>query len=154
MAEEPSSAPAKPVKKFRIPAPVMIALVVVAIYIISVMVLRAQVTAARRTAFAQGVDALASTLEKPLIARDKVGLQDLATGIAQAGHYERVTIAEQDGTVLASTETLSEGKKLDGLSAAPTKTEIKTVNGRWRATRGVFIGGNNRVGALLIEETP
>lgn len=108
--------------------------------------------ATRRKEIARGVEATASTLTFLVLDRNSQRkLRDAADGIARAGNYAVVTIADAKGNVLATTDRRLSTTRLPDLAAAPLEARIETAPGRYVVTCAIALGGTNAIGALRVE---
>jgi hypothetical protein len=108
--------------------------------------------ATRRQEIARGVQATASTLTFLVLDRNSQRkLRDAADGIARAGDYSVVTIADAKGNVLASTDRRLATTQLLDLKNAPLEARVENERGRTIATCAIALGGTNSIGALRVE---
>ena len=108
--------------------------------------------ATRRQEIARGVQATASTLTFLVLDRNSQRkLRDAVDGIARAGNYNVVTIADAKGNVLASTDRRLATTKVPGLSSAPLEARVDPAPGRYVVTAAIALGGTNSIGALRVE---
>lgn len=111
-----------------------------------------RVEATRRQEIARGIQATASTLTFLVLDRNSQRkLRDAVDGIARAGNYSVVTIADANGNVLASTDRRLATTKVPGLSNAPLEARVETAPGRYVVTAAIALGGTNSIGALRVE---
>lgn len=102
--------------------------------------------AVRRETFARGVDALSGALAQGLVEANSSKLQTTVQRIATESGYERVTVVNLAGAVVASTDRLSPAVSEE----YPLKTKVVTDGSRLRAVRAIVLAGDTRVGGLEV----
>lgn len=108
--------------------------------------------AARREALGQSSIALAEALADHVLlaSREPAKLQRLVEKIAAAAKYKSLTVAAADGRVVASTDRTLAGRNLDGYKDINQEPDVRTSGGDVSIRRGVYLGSNNRIGAIVI----
>ena len=131
---------------------VVIVLLTVTSWAGSVRTNRAKVDTFRSAASAIAValrqDIMDANSQRTDTGRARLG--PLVTNVAKAGGYRVVTVTDEDGKVLASTDTSLEGESVetDGFSAK--STDVRKTNYGYQATAPIKIG-ESVIGYLLID---
>lgn len=110
----------------------------------------------RRDAFSQGVTALGASLTESVLLsdRDRAKTGQLLQRIATEAGYSSISLTDGRGKIFASTDRTMENQDLPDFAKVSTETVVRTVNGKWVATRGVYLGSNNRIGAIQVTLSP
>lgn len=102
--------------------------------------------AVKRETFARGVDALSGALAQSLVEANPSKLQTTVQRIATESGYEKVTVVNLSGVVVASTDRMS----ADNPSEYPLKTKVTVDGSRLRGIRAIVLAGDTRLGGLEV----
>ncbi|MBX3110758.1 MAG: hypothetical protein KF857_02015 [Fimbriimonadaceae bacterium] len=108
----------------------------------------------RRKELSRGVDALSPLLASSLLERKPDKLRQTLQALAASGRYERVTVTDAQGAVIASTDRTVEGTARPDLVKAPTPAMTDLKQGRYIITRAVNLGESNMIGAVEVVVVP
>ncbi|MBS1709163.1 MAG: hypothetical protein JSS65_10645 [Armatimonadetes bacterium] len=108
----------------------------------------------RRKELSRGVDAVSSLLTASILERKPDKMRQTLQTLAAAGGYEKVTVTDQTGAVLASTDRTVDGKTIAELSGAPTPAKLRLDQGRYVIVRAINLGEGNAIGGLEVVVAP
>lgn len=106
--------------------------------------------ARRLRAMEEGVDGLTKALNPLLIKGDKGQLLQVINQISEAADYSKMTITDDKGKVLASTDRSLDFAVMKELTKAPLEAKATKSNGKVVLTRAMTLGKNNVIGAIQI----
>jgi len=108
----------------------------------------------KRKELSRGVDAVASLLTQSLLERKPDKLRQTIESVATAGHYDRITVTDAQGAVIASTDRTVEGTARPEMVKASTPAQTDLKQGRYVVTRAVNLGEGNMIGAVEVVVAP
>lgn len=152
------SPPAVPEARSDKPLPSWVRTVVLAA-ILLLLIVTLQWTAERRvatvrqSAFAQTADAVSAAVAQQALLKG-AALQTTAQRIAEAGHFDSVTITDEQGLVVATTDRTRDGQTVPALVQGPLAAKVEVREGRLVAHRAVVLAGDTRVGGLELVARP
>ncbi|MCB0825688.1 MAG: hypothetical protein KDC26_05825 [Armatimonadetes bacterium] len=97
------------------------------------------------------INAIASTLNDPVLQRDTVKLRRICENLAQQGAFERVSITQVSGEVIVTTDRTKEGTVLEHCKKAPNQGKIEEVDGHRTLVRSIFVAEDNPIAAIEIK---
>jgi hypothetical protein len=100
----------------------------------------------RLETFARGTDALSGALAQGLLENNAGKLQTTVQRIATESGYEKVTVTNLSGVVVASTDRIQADIPAD----FPLKSKVTVDGNRLRAVRAIVLAGDTRLGGLEI----
>jgi hypothetical protein len=98
----------------------------------------------------RSVNALSEAIEPTVLVGDHAKLERLATDIAKAGGYREVTIADNAGQIIATTNATRQGKKSEALRVATSKAKAEKQDGQIKIRRAIVLAGDTRYGNLEV----
>lgn len=142
-----------------LPAPVRMAIAAGLMLLLLLIVAGVGVINARKTkeqAFRQSVSALAAALSEQVLLADRSGAKATQTlqKIAQDSGYKSISLVDSRGRVFASTDRTRENQDMPGFKEATDAVKLSWSDGHLTGTRGVFLGSNNRIGAIEVQLSP
>jgi hypothetical protein len=125
-----------------------------------------------RERFQQGVDALAGSVQRPLLdyrepltESNRAKLNELVSAVQDEADYETVVLTNREGRVIATTDRRLEGEVMtdvvEHIEAIEERMQedpeagaahVREVDGNWRAVKGIWLGTNNPIGGLVVED--
>lgn len=118
--------------------------------IVVFMTVSAAAERTRQNAIADQIDGLSKAMTPALLERDNVKLLRLVENISKAAGYESMTITDDEGKVLATTNRNSDFTVIKELSQAPLDAKTKKKEGNIVITRAITLGDDNVIGAMEI----
>lgn len=98
----------------------------------------------------RGVTALSRALVPVVLERDNLKARQLLVAVAEQAGYEKITLTDRGGIVLASTDRTEDGKILSGMQDPPLAAEARVIAGQTVVRRAVVIAGETKVGGLEV----
>jgi len=106
----------------------------------------------RREAFGQGVTALSAALTESVLLsdRDQEKTSKLLERIATDAGYTSISLSNGRGKIFASTDRTKLNQDFPDFDRVSSETNIRNDGGSWVASRGVYLGSNNRIGGIEV----
>lgn len=114
-------------------------------------------SAAKReeTAFKSAVSALSAALTQDVLLADRnKGDSRLLQNIADASGYSSISLVDNRGRIYSSTDLTQLNKEVERFERVDTEVKITHEGDKMTGTRGVYLGSNNRIGAIIVTWQP
>ena len=98
----------------------------------------------------RSVDALSEALEPSVLSEDTRKLERLVTDIAKAGGYREVSIADNGGKIIATTNSARLGQKSEAMRVSTNKAVAQKKDGQIKIRRAIILAGDTRYGNVEV----
>lgn len=105
--------------------------------------------------FKSSVSALSVALTQDVLLSDRnKGDTRLLQNIADAAGYSSISLANSRGRIYSSTDLTQLNKEIERFERVDSEVKISHEGGKIVGTRGVYLGSNNRIGAIIVTWQP
>lgn len=129
---------------------VAMAVLVVALLAAVVFGANMRVRQAKFSELERMTDAMSEALEPSVLSQSPEKLQRILVDMAKAGELQEVSIADNSGTIIATTNSARVGTKSDAMKNATGSAKAESRNGSVVVRRAVILAGDTRFGNLEI----
>ena len=112
-----------------------------------------RVAAVRQESLAQAADAVSAAVAQQVLMKE-AALQTTTRRVAEAGGFDSVTLTDEKGVVIATTDRTREGQTVSELAPGPLTARVQLRSGRLVVHRAVVLAGETRVGGLELVAKP
>jgi uncharacterized membrane protein affecting hemolysin expression len=102
----------------------------------------------------RSVDAMSEALEPNVIADSPEKLQRIITDVAKAGNYKEVSVSDNSGKIIATTNSARLGTQSPAMKVSTKKAKAEMKDGTVVVRRAIILAGDTRYGNLEIRVTP
>jgi uncharacterized membrane protein affecting hemolysin expression len=102
----------------------------------------------------RSVDAMSEALEPNVIADSPEKLQRIITDVAKAGNYKEVSVSDNSGKIIATTNSARLGTQSPAMTVSTKKAKAEMKDGTVVVRRAIILAGDTRYGNLEIRVTP
>lgn len=95
-------------------------------------------------------DAMSEALEPSILSQSPEKLQRILVDMAKAGELQEVSVADNSGKIIASTNAARVGTQSDALKTATSSAKAESRDGSVVVRRAVILAGDTRFGNLEI----
>ncbi|MFM9873622.1 MAG: hypothetical protein ACKVQS_09190 [Fimbriimonadaceae bacterium] len=98
----------------------------------------------------RSVDAMSEAIEPNVLTDSPDKLQRLLTDIAKAGNYKEVSVSDNAGKIIATTNSARLGTQSDAMKVSTKKAKAVDKDGTLVIRRAIILAGDTRYGNLEI----
>jgi uncharacterized membrane protein affecting hemolysin expression len=133
---------------------VIIAALTLLLFIIVIFSSNVRANQIRISELERSVDAMSEALEPNVIADSPEKLQRIITDVAKAGNYKEVSVSDNSGKIIATTNSARLGTQSPAMTVSTKKAKAEMKDGTVVVRRAIILAGDTRYGNLEIRVTP
>lgn len=112
-----------------------------------------RVSQARVAELERMTDAMSEALESNVLADPSDKLERILTDMARAGEFKEISVADNSGKIMASTNAARKGTQSDAMKVSTNKARAERRDGLIIVRRAIILAGDTRFGNLEIRVT-
>ncbi len=129
---------------------IIIAAMVIVLLVVVIFGANLRTSQTRVAELERSVDAMSEALESNVLTDSPEKLQRILTDVAKAGNYREVSVADNSGKIIATTNSARLATQSDAMKISTNKAKAQKRDGVIIIRRAIIVAGDTRYGNLEI----